>query len=103
MITLIADDPTAHGVLDEARQVRRRMPCEVASVGRSELYAAKSVGLEPSLVAILPYDGMYKDEKRCEISGVLYEVIRTYTKDYSTIELTLQAVKRNAGGEHEPV
>ena len=50
VITLIGDDPRAHGVFDSVTPVEREVYCTIRSVGMTESYTARSQGLAPTLV-----------------------------------------------------
>lgn len=67
--------------------------CDVASVGRSEFYAAATSDMNPEIVFKLnKYE--YDNERLCEYEGVRYRIIKTF-KDNSTfeeIELTCEKV-----------
>lgn len=89
MITLIKDDPVAHGVFDEPTETRRRVPCSVRTAYYSEVYQARAVGLRPELVFVLSSPAEYQDEQRIEYNGIEYKVIRTYRAG-RMMELTVQ-------------
>ena len=50
VIALVGEIPGAHGVFDPPEESRNEVPCTVRSVGYSEYYAARSAGIEPSIV-----------------------------------------------------
>ena len=95
-VTLITETPNAHGVLDEATETPRTVYCEVRSIGQSEVYQAKAVGLAPELKVVLSQAFEYQGEKRCTFHGVPYKIIRTYVTDADSIELTLEREEGNA-------
>ena len=78
-ITLIGEDPNAHGVFDSFTPSERTVPCEVRSVTRNEAYEAMSQGLAPEIVFVLSDYAEYQGEKNLVYDGVSYRVIRTYT------------------------
>lgn len=87
VIYLVAESPTAHGVFDRPTKTKRMVYCEVASVGYSEFYSAKSAGIEPEIVFKLSQAFEYNGEKIVEYNGTLFRVIRTYVNGDS-IEIT---------------
>lgn len=99
VVTLIAEDPKAHGVFDPAEMKDRTVYCEVKSVSQNEVYQARAVGLSPEYRIRIPYSFEYRGEKRCIFRGVLYEIIRTYMDENDGIELTVQRVDGNAAME----
>lgn len=63
---------------------------EIVSVYQSETYAALAVGMRPEFRAILPsWDDDYHNEKRLELHGVPYRIIRAYKTDDLMAELTV--------------
>lgn len=92
---LIAEDPEAHGVLDDPAETLRKVYCTEKSVGQSEVYQARGTGLNPELKLILQHAFEYHGEKLLEYQGTRYDIIRTY-RDADTIELTIQRVIGNA-------
>ena len=95
-VTLIAETPGAHGVLDTCTETQRVVFCTVRSVGMREAYEAKAVGLSPEYVLVLPYDFEYGGEKKCVFGGLRYDIIRTYATEADGIELTIQREDGNA-------
>ena len=89
MITLVAEDPEAHGVFEEYEADSRDVFAEIRSVGYSEFYAAKSAGIEPSIVFVLADYMEYDGEKIVLFNDEQYRVVRTYTNG-QTIELTCE-------------
>ena len=79
-------------------QVERVVFCKVASVTRSEFYAASTADLRPELLIILPDAADYQGENVVRYpaeTGELYSVLRTYrgaktAVGPNTIELALQ-------------
>ena len=96
MIRLITVSPKAAGVGEERTETQREVYCTVKSIGQTEAYQAKGVGLNPELKVILAHDFEYAGEDLCELDGVRYEILRTYITEADGIELTLQRVNRNA-------
>ena len=90
VITLIADDPAAHGRFDASTEMRRQVYCTVRSVGMREAYEALSHGLRPELVFVLTHSFEYQGEKRCEYHGIPYTVLRTYVTEADGIEITVE-------------
>ena len=90
VITLISEDPGAHGVFETPADTEKTVLCQVKSVSRSEFWRAYSVGVEPELVFIIAEaDADYAGEKICEYHGQRYRIVRTYC-DGRSIELTVQ-------------
>lgn len=89
VITLVGENPEAHGVFDRVEPVKRDVFAELRSVGYSEYYAAKSAGIEPSIVFVLADYLEYDNEKIVLFNDEQYRVIRTYTNG-QTIELTCE-------------
>lgn len=95
-VTLLREDPNAHGVLEKAHLIPREVYCEVRSVGQTEVYQARAAGLAPELRLVLSQSFEYEGEKRCVFQGVAYRVIRTYVTEADSIELTLEREEGNA-------
>lgn len=89
VITLIGEDPKAHGVFDVPDLPRREVFCQVRSVGYYEFYRAAENNLHPTFIFQLADVAEYNNEKICEYQGVRYRVIRTYV-DRQRIELTVE-------------
>lgn len=96
VVTLIGEDPRAHGIFDAPEETGRKVYCTVKSVGQTEVYQARATGLNPELKLILAHDFEYRGEKRCVFDGVCYEILRTYVTEADGIELTLQRAEGNA-------
>lgn len=94
-LTLIRVTPQRDDVgnWNDSHEVPRDVLCDVASVGRSEFYAAATSDMEPEIVFKLnKYE--YDNERLCEYEGQRYRIIKTF-KDNSTfeeIELTCEKV-----------
>lgn len=90
-ITLIKDNPTAHGVFDTRHSTTERTVfAEILSVSRSEFYSAHNNGLQPSYVFKLADEAEYDDELTCIYKGKQYRIIRTYVNSENGIELTVE-------------
>lgn len=89
VITLVAENPAAHGVFDAVTETGRDVFAEIRSVGFSEFYTAKSAGIEPSIVFVLADYMEYGNEKIVLFNGRRFRVVRTYS-DGQTIELTCE-------------
>ena len=61
-----------------------------------EAYQAMGIGLNPELKVILAHDFEYLGERKCELAGMRYNIIRTYITETDGIELTLQREAGNA-------
>lgn len=77
-ITLISEDPQAHGMFDRYTSSGRQVLCEVGSVSANEAYTAMSEGLHPELRFVLRVAEDYADEGFLEYRGTTYRIIRTY-------------------------
>ena len=89
VITLVAENPAAHGVLDDVTETQKQVFCSVRSVGMTEAYQAMSNGLHPQFVFILSDYADYDGEKVAIYNGKRYRVIRTYRQNQG-IELTCE-------------
>ena len=98
VVTLIAENPQAHGVGVDPEETSRTVYCTVKSIGQTEAYQAMGIGLNPELKVILAHDFEYAGESLCEVEGVRYHILRTYITEADGIELTLQRVQGNARG-----
>ena len=95
VLTLISENPAAHGIFDKPTETSRTVFCTIRSVGYSEYYRALEYGLHPSIVFVLADYAEYQNEKIAEYEGVRYRVIRTYETGGS-IELTAEEVTVDA-------
>ena len=91
VLTLIGEQPKAHGVTDVYEAKERTVYCTVRSVGMNEAYQALANGLQPQFVFSLSEYADYEGEKQCVYHGVRYRIIRTYRKNQG-IELTVEEV-----------
>lgn len=91
VLTLIAEDPKAHGVTDKPKETERTVFCTVRSVGMNEAYQALANGLQPQFVFVLSDFDDYDGEKICEYNGKRYRIVRTYRRNQA-IELTVEEV-----------
>jgi len=96
VVTLVAESPEAHGVLDPPVLTTRKVYCTVKSIGQNEAYQAKGIGLNPEYKLVLSHSFEYRGEKLCQFRGVNYAIIRTYMDEKDGIELTLERVDGNA-------
>lgn len=80
-ITLIAENPAAHGVFDAPAETESVVFAEVMSASQNEFYKALANGLEPELVFMLTDYGDYDGQKVLEYNGSRMRVIRTYFVD----------------------
>lgn len=95
-VTLIGEDPAAHGVLEPPQEIRRKCYCTIKSIGQTEAYQARGIGLNPELKIVLAHDFEYSDEPQLEYNGERYDILRTYVTETDGIELTVQRARRNA-------
>ena len=91
VITLVAENPAAHGVLDDVTETQKQVFCSVRSVGMNEAYQAMSNGLHPQFVFVLTDYADYSDEKIVLYNNKRYRVVRTYRQNQG-IELTVEEV-----------
>lgn len=78
VVTLIRDDPAAHGVYEEPETAERTVFCTVRSASYRDIDAAGSEGMRPEIVVRLAQDFEYQDEKRLSYDGKIYNVDRVY-------------------------
>lgn len=81
VITLIGEDPSAHGVFDVPDNIQNEVFAEVMSASQNEFYRARENGLEPELVFKLTDYGDYNGEKILVYDDKRWRVIRTYIKE----------------------
>lgn len=89
VISLVSETPEAHGVFTTISETSRDVFAEIRSVGYNEFYAAKSAGIEPSIVFVLQDYMEYNGEKVVLFDSKRFRVVRTYTNG-QTIELTCE-------------
>ena len=80
-ITLIGEDPKAHGVFDAPDNVENEVFAEVMSASQNEFYKARENGLAPELVFRLTDYGDYDGQKVFVYNNERWRVIRTYIKE----------------------
>lgn len=95
VITLISENPAAHGVFDTTSETSRQVFCSVRSVGMTEAYTALSNGLNPQFVFVLSDYADYQGEKICSYNGTRYRIVRTY-RNNQQIELTVEEATHDA-------
>lgn len=95
VLTLIAENPAAHGIFDEPTETGRTVFCTVRSVGFNEYYTALANGLNPTIVFRMAERTEYHGEKIVLWEGVRYRVVRTYAQG-DGIELTCEEVTTDA-------
>ena len=95
VITLVSENPAAHGVLDDITETQKQVFCSVRSVGMSEAYQAMSNGLHPQFVFVLSDYADYGGEKVVIYNGIRYRVIRTYRQNQG-LEMTVEEVTIDA-------
>lgn len=81
VITLIGEDPSAHGVFDVPDNIQNEVFAEVMSASQNEFYKARENGIEPELVFKLTDYGDYNGEKILVYDEKRFRVIRTYIKE----------------------
>ena len=90
VITLIGEDPEAHGIFDVRTETQRTVFCYVKSVGHTEYFEALSNSLQPTFVFVLSDYAEWHGEKICLYHDRRYRVIRTYVTAQQSIELTVE-------------
>lgn len=95
VVTLVRENPQAHGIFDPANEIRVECFCKVQSVGRAEFWRGMSNGLEPTLIFTLSEYADYQGEKIAEYHGKRMRVIRTFVTD-NAIELECGEVTDDA-------
>lgn len=80
-ITLIGEDPKAHGVFDAPDNIENEVFAEVLSASQNEFYKARENGLEPELVFMLTDYGDYDGQKVIVYDEKRWRVIRTYIRE----------------------
>ena len=80
-ITLIGEDPKAHGVFDAPDNVENEVFAEVMSASQNEFYKARENGLAPELVFRLTDYEDYDGQKVFVYDEERWRVIRTYIKE----------------------
>lgn len=93
-IKLIGATPKVKGVFDAVTPSEREVFCEVRSVNRNELYQARAIGLDPTIVFALAIAEDYQGEKELVWNDEQYSVIRTYRTQDDGIEITAEVSKR---------
>lgn len=89
IVTLIVEDPKAHGVGENPTLTGREVYCLVRSVGMTERYQAMANGFNPSLVFTLRDAEDYRGEKILIYKKIFMRVVRTY-KTGRGIEITCE-------------
>lgn len=89
VLTLIEENPAAHGIFDKPVETGRAVFCTIRSVGYNEYYRALEHDLHPTLVFTLADYAEYQGEKICVFEGQRYRIIRTYQTG-GAIELTVE-------------
>ncbi len=92
IVTLVREDPRAHGVKDKPSLIKRQVRCFARSVGMQERYQAMANGLNPSIVLELRTAADYCGEKIAIYKGKQLRVVRTYQTGRG-IELTVEEEK----------
>ena len=82
-ITLIGEDPKAHGVFDAPDNVENEVFAEVMSASQNEFYKARENGLAPELVFRLTDYEDYDGQKVFVYDEERWRVIRTFIKEES--------------------
>lgn len=73
---------------------KRKVFCSEKSIGQKEFYTAQMAGLEPKYTLVVkPYE--YLGEKLVEFNSIQFKILKTYMKNSTELELTLESVKVN--------
>lgn len=80
-ITLLSEDPAAHGVFDAPTEIQNEVFAEVISVSQNEYYKAMANGLQPESVFRLTDYADYDNQKVFLYEGERWRVIRTYIQE----------------------
>lgn len=94
VISLISEDPQAHGMFDSYEPSTRDVFCEVSSVSMNEAYTAMSEGLHPEFRFVVRVAEDYHGEGFLIFHGIQYRIIRTYMSG-DGIELYAERVTGN--------
>lgn len=81
VITLLGEDPAAHGVFEVPDNLETEVFAEVMSASQNEFYKARQNGLAPELVFKLTDYGDYDGQKIIEYDDKRWRVIRTYIQE----------------------
>lgn len=74
--------------------IKRKVFADISSIKQSEFYQAQANGLKPEItLKIRTFE--YKGEKKVEYNGTKYNVLKTYTNNFGTMELTCEKVIGN--------
>lgn len=82
-ITLLGENPAAHGVFDAPEEIETVVFAEVISVSQNEFYKALQNGITPELVFRLTDYGDYDGQKVFLYDDERWRVIRTYVQEES--------------------
>lgn len=80
-ITLLGENPAAHGVFNTPEEIQNEVFAEAMSVSQNEFYKALQNGLEPEMVFRLTDYGDYNGEKVFLYEDKRWRVIRTYVQE----------------------
>lgn len=80
-ITLLSEDPAAHGVFDAPTEIQNEVFAEVISVSQNEFYKAMQNGLQPESVFRLTDYADYDGQKVFLYENERWRVIRTYIQE----------------------
>lgn len=70
-------------------QQKKEIFAEVLSIGQQEFYQAQATGLKPELKFEIADYLDYKNEKELIYNNVKYQVLRTYRKNKTQLEITV--------------
>ena len=89
IVTLVKENPTAHGMFDKPGKTLRTLYCEIDSVGMNETYQAMSNGLEAEYTIKLALAEDYQNEKIAVYNNNNYRVIRSASLPNGGLKLIL--------------
>lgn len=94
---LIAFSPEAVEAGSKPEERKREVLVTEKSVGLTEAYQAKGLGLNPEKRLLIPYERDYQGERTLEYEGERWKVIRVSGGEYNGVILTIQRENGNAG------
>ena len=94
---LIAFSPDACEAGSRPEGSRSEVDVIEKSVGLTEAYQAKGLGLNPEKRLLIPYELDYHGERILEYEGVPWKVIRVSGGEYNGVILTIQRETGNSG------
>ena len=90
VITLIGENPEAHGIFDKSTETQRTVYCGIKSISMNEYYKAMEQDLRPTCIFVLADYAEYQGEKIAVWHDTRYRIVRTFITAQQTIELTVE-------------